>query len=553
MDVAPAGRGFTPQREVLSTPLVVLAVIGALVLVLACANVATLMLARGAAREREIATRLALGAGRGRLIRQLLAESLLLALVAGAAGFVLAVGMTRALGAIAASGRASFAIAVNPDLRMVMGAALITLTAGLAFGLLPALRGTRASLVTSLASTGRRTGSRWRLGGGRVLVAGQIAVSVMLLAGAGLFVRTLWNLEARDLGFDRDHVLLFWMSTTESGRQQSDLAADFEAAEQRLPTIAGVMSASPSSDGVLSGFIGLRAVAPEGQPPVTGEDTNAQWNLVGPGFLSTTGMAVVAGRDFTAQDTERSPRVAVVNETMARRFFNDAKPLGRRFGFGRDLSIPIEIVGVVKDATYFSARDEPTPMVFLPYRQDVPHLYRMCVAVRVTSPTAGLIARIRETLSAIDPAVPVRLVNTTADQLNRTLSTERLTAVLGGVFGLAAVLLACLGVYSITSYATARRTREIGIRIALGETRGQVLSRVLGQNIVTAAIGAACGATAAAIAMGYIRTLLFGVTPTDPLTLVAAALAAVAIATVAVLPPAARAASIDPLAALRSE
>jgi putative ABC transport system permease protein len=553
MDVAPAGHGFTPQREVLSTPLTVLAVIVTLVLLMACANVAMLLLARGTAREKEITTRLALGAGRGRLVRQLVIEGLTLAVAGGLTGCVISIAMTRALGAVAASGRAAFAVSVNPDVRMLAGAAAISLTTGLLFALLPALHSTRVSLVRSMATAGGSTASRWRLFGGRILVVGQIAVSVMLLAGAGLLVRTLTNLETRHLGFDRDRVLLFWMSTGESGRQQAELAADFDAVEQRVAAIEGVVSVSPSSDGVLSGFVGLRAVAPIGQAPIINEDTNAQWNLVGPRFFSTVGMPLVAGRDFGLQDTDRSSRVAIVNETMAHRFFNDARPLGKRFGFGRDLSAPIEIVGVVKDATYFSARDEATPMVFLPYRQDVPHLYRLCVAVRVTAVSSGLIARIRATLGDIDPAVPVRLVTTTADQVNRTLSTERLTAGLGAVFGVAAILLACLGTFGVTSYTVARRTREIGVRIALGETRSQVLARVLRQNMLNALIGAAIGLAAAIVGAGYIRSLLYGVTATDPLTLAAAGLAAVAVALLGALVPAARAASLDPLVALRTD
>jgi predicted permease len=551
LTLEPAGRGFATARASLATPLEVVAVIVSLVLLVACANVAMLLLARAEGRRREIAVRLAIGARRERLVRQLLAESGLLAAWAGAAGFGVASWTTGALVALAGSGRAPFTLDVRPDARMLGITAGVSLATALLFGLLPAWRGTRRSVVGDLNGVSQAV--RARLWGGKVVVAAQVATSIVLLVAAGLFVRTLANLEHTDTGFDRDRVWMFWMSPIEAGRQGAALVPLFAAASDRVATLPGVVSVSPSTDGVLSGFIGLRTVTAEGYRPGPGEDTNAQWNLVGPRFFATLGMKLLAGRDFGPHDTAHAPLVAVVNETMARRFFPGTDPMGKRFAFGQDVTQLIEVVGVVSDAKYFSLREDPTPMVFLPYQQDAAHIFRMCVVVRVGEATPGLLTEIRETLGTIDPGVPVGRVNSASDQLDRTLADERLVAWLGGGFSLLALLLAAIGLYGVMSFAVARRTREIGIRSALGASRASILGRVLTESLACVGVGVAIGVPASVLLTRSVAALLFGVTPTDPVTVLTAILTLASVATAAALVPALRASAIDPVIALRTE
>jgi predicted permease len=378
-------------------------------------------------------------------------------------------------------------------------------------------------------------------------------VSLALMIAAALFIRTLRNLEQQDIGVSRDNVWMFWMAPMEAGRSGDALAPLLDAAQERLATIPGVVSVSSSTDGVLSGFVGLRAVGVQGRVTPPGEDGNAQWNLVGPKFFETIGMRLVAGRDFGPQDTASAPAVAVINETMARQFFDDSRPLGRRFGFGRELSRLIEVVGVVKDAKYFSARDANVPMAFLPYRQDVAHVFRMCVVVRTASNDPGLISRIRSELQNIDPGVPLRMVSTTTGQLDETLSEERLTAWLAAAFGGLALLLACIGLYGLLSYIVTRRTREIGIRMAIGATRSEIIKHVVWDSALLVLLGIALGAPAAALAMHSVRAMLFNVSSTDPWTMGASAIVLIAVAAAATLLPARRASTVNPLVALRTE
>lgn len=554
LDIGPAGRGFAPERQSLGAPLVVLSVVAGLVLLVACGNVAMIVLARATAERKSLALRLAIGAGRGRVVREFLAESLLLSALAGTAGFVAAAWMTRVLVAIAGSGRATFDLDVHPDARMLLITIGVSLASALAVGLIPALRATRLSLASVLTES-RATSSSFagvRLTGGRALVVAQVAISMALLIAAGLFARTLHDLKSQDLGFGRG-VWMFWMAPSEGGRQGAPLAAAFGAAQDRVRSIPGVLSASASTDGVMSGFIGLRSVSVAGRTASADEDVNAQWNLVGPGFFDTIGMRLLAGRDIGPLDTASSAPVAVVNETMAQRFFGDANPIGRTFGFGRDLTQRIEIVGVVADAKYFSARDGRTPMVFLPYLQDVTHIFRMCLVVKLAESSPALIDRIRRELSAVDSGVPLRYVDTTEDQLDRSLSEERLTAWLAGAFSLLALLLACIGLFGVMSYMVARRTREIGVRMALGESRAGILHRVCRESLTLVGAGVAAGAMAAALAGRWIQALLFGVTPADPRTLIESALALAAVAAVATLVPAQRACAVDPIVALRTD
>jgi predicted permease len=299
--------------------------------------------------------------------------------------------------------------------------------------------------------------------------------------------------------------------------------------------------------------VGRRAVTVPGRTPSAAEDINAEWNLIGPRFFHTLGIQLIKGRDFGPADTETSPHVAIVNESMARYFFGNADPIAQRFYFGQELAAPVEIVGVVANSKYFDARDDDVRMVYLPYRQDANYLYRLCVVVRTASDDAALLQRIRAELRQVDPAIPVGRVTSTAEQLDATLSGERMMAWLVGLFGMLAIALACIGLYGVMAATAARRTREIGIRIAIGASRGSVLSAVIGEAFWLTAAGITIGVPCAYVAAQSIQSQLYGVTATDPLTLtgVIALLVVVTIASASL--PAYRASRVNPIVALRTE
>jgi predicted permease len=550
----PIATGFSRGREFLETPLTILLAIVGVVLLIACANVAALLIARSHTRRRELAVRLAIGASRGRLVRHLLAECLVISVAAGVLGLGIGTVGARGLTALTNAGRLQLSLHTRVDARMLavtFGASLLT---GLACGLAPAWSSTRFSLTSALTGAGRAGslgGSRFR--SGQVLVVVQIAMTLVLALGAGLLVKTLRNLETQNLGFDRDHVWMFFMETLQSGKRQAALAPVLRAADQRVAAIPGVLASAVSSDGVLSGFVGRRAVTVPGRTPSADEDINAEWNLIGPRFFHTLGIQVTKGRDFGPADTDTSPHVAIVNESMARYFFGSTDPIGQRFYFGQELSAPVEIVGVVANSKYFDARDDDVRMVYLPYDQDATYLYRLCVVVRTAGDGAGLLQRIRAELGQVDPAIPVGRVTSTAEQLDATLNGERMMAWLVGLFGVLAIALACIGLYGVMAGTAARRTREIGIRIAIGASRGSVLRAVLGEACRLTAAGIAIGVPCAFVAARSIQSQLYGVRATDPVTLTGAIALLVVVTLAAAFLPAYRASRVNPVVALRTE
>src|SRR5258706_7910811 len=536
-----AGRGFAVQREVFAQPLKILLIVVAVVLLIACANIANLLLARSAARQREMAVRLAIGAGRSRIVRQLLTESVLLATMGGALGLLIAKWGTKILLDLAASGRAPMRLDVHPDMRILGFTAALCVLTGIVFGLAPASSASKISLTSALNERGAGSGNiRRRFGLGKLLVISQVALSLLLLIGAGLFVGTLRNLKSQDLGFDREHVLLIWTAPARSNGQGGPLARLYDAVQERISSLAGVTSVSPSRNGLLSGFIGIRQVSVEGYAAQANEDMGVQWSLIAPKFFETVGMRLLLGRGITPRDSENAPKVAIINESMARDFFPGQNPIGKRFAMGRDEGYPVEIVGVVQDSKYFSLRDKRTRMMYLPYRQDLAHLTGMCVAVRTLGDAPGLVSRIREELRNIDPALRIQKIETTEDQVNATIVEDRLVAVISGFFGLLAVLLACLGLYGVMSYTAARRTNEIGIRLALGATRASVLGMVLRESLLLVLAGIVIGVPLALAASRLISGLLFGVSATDPATISMASMLMIVVAGMAALGPAPR-------------
>jgi predicted permease len=563
--LASEARGFSPQRQSFGQPLMIVMIVVGLVLLIACANVANLLLARAAVRQQEIVVRAALGASRSRIVRQLLTEGFLLVGAGGALGALFAAWGTSALAAFLGSGlpRMGFSTPVTIDLdlrldlRMLAFTAAVCLVTGLLFGLAPAFRASRVALAPLLGRRGADSGGsagRFSLGKGLVIL--QVALSLLLLVGAGLFLRTLRNLKSQDIGLERQNVLLVWAAPFQTGRSGAAVAALYQTVQKRISALPGVISASPSNAGVLTGGgsgAPSERLTVEGQSPKPGLSGGIAGAAVGPGFFNTTGMTLLAGRDFTERDTETSPHVAIINETLARFEFGEKNAIGKHFTRVGETAYSWEIIGVVKDTKDRNLRQKDLGVTYAPYRQQVNRLAIMCLAVRTSGNPASVAARVRQELGDIDPGLPVLNITTVDEQLNGILIQERLTAALAGFFGVLATLLACLGLYGVISYTTARRTNEIGIRLALGATSVHVLRMVLKESLVLVLVGIAIGVPVAFAATRLIATMLFGVGAADPLTIGIAIVLMIAVATLAALVPARRASRVDPLVALRYE
>ncbi len=555
IELASASRGLETLRRQFSQPLQALMAIVALVLLIACANVANLLLARAAARRKEFAVRLALGASRFRLVRQLLTESLLLVALGGLLGLLFARWGSDFLASFFATGRERLFVNLPVDYRVLLftaGAALLT---GLIFGLAPALQATRLDPNPSLkdsASTSTRARSRF----GKSLVAAQVALSLLLLVAAGLFLRTLHNLKNVDAGFQRGSVLTTRVQPVgaDRGAQLANLWKDVTARVERLP---GVRSVSLSSLSPLDGMNRSILVEVSGFTPHTGQDKEIRMNQVSPGYFQTFGIALTQGRGFTEADSGTAPRVALLNEVAARFYFGDRSPLGAHVKSGNhppgEPPPSYEIVGVVKDVRAQNLREPDTRMLYLPLAQARDRLYDLTLAVRTEGGLSELTRAVSGELRAVRPEVLLTKVATLSEQVDQSLLQERLVATLSLFFGLLALLLACIGLYGVMAYDVARRTHEIGIRMALGASSQRVLRLVLRQSLLWVALGVVIGLGAALATTRWVESLLFGLKPNDPLTIALAALALFAVAVVAGYLPARRAARVDPLVALRHE
>src|SRR6185437_5800632 len=544
---------------------VLLAVVG-LVLVIACANVANLLLGRASAREREIAVRLAIGAGRRRLIRQFLTESVLLALIGGAAGLALAFWASDLLVRFFAGGKNPITLNVSPDLKILGFTAAVSLFTGILFGLALALRGTRLDLTPALKNAvGSRTGAR--LGLSKTLVVLQVALCLLLLIGAGLFVRTLQNLENENLGFNPSNLLLLRVDPTQSGYKEARLASFYRDLQVRVAAIPGIRSASMSGMPLIGGNVSIDEVYIQGGHPKDDGTGNAgdiadlmnqhsaiQENFVGPGFLETMGIPLLLGRSINSGDNASAPKIAVVSEAAARKFFGSHNAIGRRFGIdGAKSSGDIEVVGIAADAKYSHIREEDPPVAYIPCLQNLDRLGSMHFEVRTAANPLDLVPSIRRVLRSLNKDIPLADVKTQTQLISQTLFHERLFARLTGLFSLLSLLLACVGLYGIMSYAVTRRTREIGIRMALGAERRDILIKVLRETLFTVIIGVAIGIPAALAATHVIKSQLFGLTATDPATVAGATLILVLTAAIAGYIPARRASRVDPTIALREE
>ena len=562
IELTPAAHGLSQIRSHFSLPLEILMTVVGLVLLIACANIANLLLARGMARSREIAVRMAIGATRLRLIVQLLTESFVLALLGAAVGIALAWPAGHLLLRMAAGGF-PVALDVSPDLRVLGFTLLLTVFTALLFGMAPAVGATRLQLTSSLKEGrgGSSSPARNRLA--PILVVSQIALSVVLLAGAGLFLRSLRKLTSVDTGFDRQNVLVLQLDESSLGYQQDDprLRNLLQQIEQRVSELPGIRSVSFSfftfNQGEWSNDVTLQGI------PRTPENSHETLNnVVGHQFFATLGLPVLAGRSFASQDQEKSPKVAVINETMARQFFPGMSPIGRRFGMGDDPahSGDYEIIGVVKDAKYVALQERPHPAIYFSWAQHLQFLPNL--EVRYSGDEQQIIPEVRQAITQVDPNLPIGNVSTLSDEVDQSLGSQRLIAQLSTLFGLLAVFLVCIGIYGLMSYAVTRRTNEIGIRMALGAGRDSVLWLVMREIVVLAGAGLAIGIP---IAWGgallivkledphLLANVLFGLGPNDPVSIVGATALMIVVSIFAGYLPARRASQVDPNVALRYE
>jgi predicted permease len=561
LDLEPAGRGYSPQRESYAQSLAVLSTFVGLVLLIASVNVASLLLSRALAREREMAVRLSLGARRGRLVRQLLTESVVLATVAGTLGLLFAAWAGNALASqvatvpVSLNSRVSFQVHIS-GLALAFTAAVCIFT-GILFGLVPAFRGSRAAPATSLTGRFESSGSSGRFKLGKLLVSAQVALSFIVLIGAGLFVRTLRNLETRDLGFERTHLLLAWTAPGVTGSHGPALKELWHTISERLSSLPGVTSVGATNWGVLGGSVQYVVLPPlrvEGQTPMDTGILSAR-SFVTPRFFDTIGVPFLAGRDFTERDNETAPKVVIINETMASYYFGNESPIGKHVGFPWDTGTPTEVVGVVGDFNSDSPRDDPhkVGISYFPYRDTLAtsRILSMCVALRTSTTSLSMASTVRHELHDIDPNLPILKIDTVDEQLYDILARDRVFATTASFFGVTVMLLACLGLYGVISYTVARRTNEIGIRMALGTTPGQVLSMVMRQSMSLVAGGITLGVLAALLVGRLISPMLFGVTASDPVTFVFATLLMLIVAALASYLPARRGSRVDPIVALR--
>lgn len=555
LEASSGSRGLNESRDEYSYPLFILMGVVGLVLAIACVNIANLLLSRAATRQKEMAVRLALGASRFRLIRQLLTESVLLAMIGGAMGLIFAqLGKDLLVGLLAGNSN-QLILNLKLDLPVLGFTAGVSILTGILFGLAPALRATRIDLTPALKDNARSM-SRGKSLLSKSLLIAQVAMSLLLLIGAGLFVRTLRNLGNVELGFNAENLLLFRIDPTLNGYQGAKVANLYDRMVEEIQAVPGVRSVSISRHPLLSGSAAISNIVLPGQtePP-------AEWDFrvfiqqVRPNFLETMEIPLLFGRNLSASDDEKSLKVAIINETFARTYFPAENPIGKRFSFARRSknTEEIEIVGVAKDAKFSSVRNETPATVYLPYMQSVANLGQMNFEVRTAGNPNDMVAAIREAAQRADSNVPLFAVKTQSEQAEQSFSQERLFAQLSAFFGLLALLLASIGLYGIMSYGVARRTREIGIRMALGAQSRNVLWLVMRETLVLIFIGAAIGLPLALAATKLVSSMLYGLEPTDPMTVAFATVFMTAVAAFAGYLPARRASRVDPMVALRYE
>jgi predicted permease len=562
----PGGQGEMFRRRYYAPSLKLLFGVVGLVLLIACANVANLLLSRAAGRQKEIGLRLALGASRLRLMRQLLTESVLLSLLGGLIGVVFAVWIKDGLIAVSDwGGRGMNTLDPRLDLRVLGFTVGLSLLTGVVFGLAPAWRTTRVDLTPSLKDSGRSSSAVHRSLLSRGLVVVQVALSLLLLVGAGLFVRTLLNLQRVDPGFNTQNLLLFDVEPSLIGYKDEKLRQIYGQISERLEAVPGVqgvtfsrmplLSQSSSSSSVFLREALNATPDSEGRLKPNGEGWR---HVVRENFLEAMGIPLISGRTFGPQDDTKSPRVVVVNQTFANKYFPNQNAVGKRFTFDTSKPDQLEIVGVCRDAKYTSQRDDIPPTVYSSYRQERPQS-GATFEVRTTGDPAATIASVRSVVREIEPNLPVMNVKSQVEQADETLRMERLFAKLLTLFALLAQQLAAIGLFGVLAYTVSQRTHEIGIRMALGADRASVMKMIVWQGMILALLGVVIGLIGAYVLTKYLESwvslskMLFGVKVSDPLTYAVIAVLLTIVALIACYIPARRATKVDPLVALRYE
>jgi predicted permease len=561
LDLRDGSRGLFEQQQTFAKPMAVLMTLVGFVLLLACANVANLMLARGAQRQREMSVRLALGAGRMRILRQMLVESLMLAALGGAGGILAGYLGSGTIPKLTENAweRTDFHVAI--DWRVFAFTAAVTLLTGLLFGMAPALAAARAEVSHGLKESAQTTTRRRGGMSGKALVGFQIALSTVLVIGAGLFLRTLAGLNAINVGFRTEHLLLAEINPPASRYPAGKDIALHQRLEQAMAAMAGVDSVSPATVAYLADDMDGTDFLPEGERYDAKKHQEEDFNVVGNHFFETLGIPIVAGRGFGDQDTQSSPRVAVINQSLARTRYPGQNPVGKRFktdehdsdGFaGKAVDDWIQIVGVCGDTRYASLRDEPPPQFILPYEQQ-PDVGGMVYEIRTHLKPETILPSLRRVVRDIDPDLPVIDVRTEDQQIQADMIQERIFVTFTSGFGILALALACVGIYGIMAYSVANRRNEIGIRMALGAQQMQVRAMILRESTWLAAAGIAVGVGASLGLTHLVKSMFYGIQPYDPLTITGGVFILLAVALAASWIPARRAARVQPMDALRHE
>jgi predicted permease len=548
-------RGMSEMRYVYSSSIYLLFGVVGLVLLIACANVANLLLSRAAVRSAEITVRLAVGAGRWRLIRQLLTESVLLSLCGGGVGVLFALWGKDALAAMGSKHGDFLPAGVDYSLNWrVLGFTLgVSLLCGVLFGLAPAWRATSLNLMSALKETNRSASSLSRSRLSKLLVIAQVAMSLLLLVGAGLLIRTVTNLQGVDVGFNQNNVLLFSLNPRAGGYKNEKLVQLYQQLFTRLDAIPGARSATFASIPLIAHSTTNTSLILPGETLQTAAQHMTNTQIVRENYFATMEIPLLRGRAFNAQDDAHSPQVAIVSETLARKFFPNEDPIGKLVGLDDETAGKIEIVGVARDIKYNSQREEDQPLIYMPWLQQSKEIGQMFFAVRSAGEPTALVASLRKAISEVDNNLPLGDVKTQIVQSQEAFSQERVFAQLLAFFALLALSLAAIGLYGVMAYSVAQRTREIGIRMALGAQIGHVLGLVLWQGIKLVLLGLVVGAAGAFALRNVIASQLYGVKATDPMTFVLVGALLLMVALMACYIPGRRATKVDPLVALRYE
>jgi predicted permease len=558
LDVLDGSRGLFRSKQMFAKPVEVLMAVVGLVLLLACSNIASLLFARSMARQREVALRLALGAGRARVLRGVLTESLLLSALGGTLGVALAFVGCRTLPALLANPWEASQFRMPLDWTVLAFTASVTLLSGLLFGTVPAWMATRSDGGVCLKAKGAGNTRRRKGLSGRMIVTFQIMLSTLLVAGALLFVGTLIQLAHVNPGFRTDHLVLFAIQQPESRYPAPKDLRLHHQIEERLRALPGVQSVTLSEVGYISDSMENTNFLPEGETPNPDKDQSAWNNAVGSGFFHTMGIPILAGRDFNESDTASAPKVGILSESLARQAFPGQNPIGRRFlahfhpseGKPGDL---IEVVGICGDTRYWSLKQDPVGMFYQPYQQ-TPNLdFGATYEVRTSLSPASIAPSLRKAVQSIDPDLPLQEIRTQQEQIEASMQQERIIAALTASFGVLALVLASVGVYGVMAYSVAQRTSEIGIRMALGAQPREVLTMVLREATWIALVGITCGIGATLLSTRLVASLLYGLHPNDPLILATSALLLALVGLVASWVPARCAAAVEPMQALRHE